>query len=181
MIDTALIKENYSRMTDGELIHLAQSEGQDLTPEALTILHDEFLRRKLDTKVFESVADNIKSTRDRKIEQAQNTASNEFTKSIWEYAFEQKANGASNEDIQKGLAAKGLNDESASLILKSLGTTAKRVLDSVDSSMLAGGVICLIGIIITVWTYTSSAMGGRYIIAWGAIIFGAIRFFQALI
>jgi hypothetical protein len=41
-----------------------------------------------------------------------------------------------------------------------------------------GGLVCLVGLVITIWTYTSALNGGTYFVAWGAIIFGAIRFFR---
>jgi len=48
--------------------------------------------------------------------------------------------------------------------------------------MALGGVLCLIGIIITAATHehARSSGGGTYIIAYGPIIVGAIRFFQGL-
>ena len=51
------------------------------------------------------------------------------------------------------------------------------------SGMLIGGLICLVGIVITVVSYSAAASsrgGGRYVIAWGAVVFGAIRFFKGL-
>ncbi len=50
-------------------------------------------------------------------------------------------------------------------------------------SMAIGGIICLVGIVITVVSYgaaSGSSRGGRYVVAWGAILFGAIRFFKGL-
>lgn len=52
-----------------------------------------------------------------------------------------------------------------------------------DKRMLYGGLVCLGGILVTVFSYIGAATsrtGGTYIIAWGAILFGAIRFFQGL-
>lgn len=48
--------------------------------------------------------------------------------------------------------------------------------------MLMGGLICVIGIVVTVTTYSavSSAGGGSYVVAWGAIIFGGIQFLRGL-
>jgi hypothetical protein len=43
-------------------------------------------------------------------------------------------------------------------------------------NMAIGGGICVIGIIITAVTYSSaSSSGGRFVVAWGAILFGGIR------
>jgi hypothetical protein len=50
-------------------------------------------------------------------------------------------------------------------------------------NMVVGGIWCVGGILVTVITYSaaaSSPTGGRYFVAWGAIIFGAIQFFKGL-
>jgi hypothetical protein len=48
--------------------------------------------------------------------------------------------------------------------------------------MLRGGIVCGIGIVVTVGSYITavSGHGGTYVVAWGAIIFGGIRFFAGL-
>src|SRR5665647_2252778 len=125
MIDIALIKENYSRMSDEQLIHLAQTEGQDLTSEALPLLHEEFLNRKLDTTIFGTLDDNKKAQQKRNIQEAQNNASNEFIKSIWTYAFNEKEKGTTDEEIRKSIIERGLDEEHSSLIIKTLESKAK--------------------------------------------------------
>jgi hypothetical protein len=49
-------------------------------------------------------------------------------------------------------------------------------------NMWIGGAICIVGIVVTSISYSaaSSEGGGRYIVAWGAILFGAIRFVRGL-
>ncbi len=50
-----------------------------------------------------------------------------------------------------------------------------------NASMWIGGLICLFGIVVTVGSCLAAGEGGgRYIIAWGAIIFGGIQFFRGL-
>ena len=52
-----------------------------------------------------------------------------------------------------------------------------------NRDMLVGGLWCLGGIIVTVVTYSSVANspgGGTYVVAWGAILFGALRFIRGL-
>ncbi len=43
-----------------------------------------------------------------------------------------------------------------------------------------GSVICLLGIVVTVGSYSSASAGGSYVVAWGAIIFGGVRLFRGL-
>jgi hypothetical protein len=48
--------------------------------------------------------------------------------------------------------------------------------------MVIGGLICAVGVVVTLVTYNQAAGagGGSYIIAWGAILFGGIRFLLGL-
>lgn len=50
------------------------------------------------------------------------------------------------------------------------------------AQMLIGGVICVVGVVVTAGTFLAAVAGGggRYTIAWGAIVFGAWRFFKGL-
>jgi len=47
--------------------------------------------------------------------------------------------------------------------------------------MALGALICIVGIAVTLCTFSaasSSSTGGTYVVAWGAIIFGAYRFYR---
>ena len=63
-------------------------------------------------------------------------------------------------------------DESAAQI--------QELIDKCDKSMLINGIIFIAGVAITLITYTAVAdKGGSYVVAWGAIVFGAINCFRA--
>jgi hypothetical protein len=47
-------------------------------------------------------------------------------------------------------------------------------------NMISGALWCIGGIIVTVATLNAASNGGTYIIAWGAILFGAVQFIQGL-
>ena len=48
-------------------------------------------------------------------------------------------------------------------------------------NMAIGAVVCVVGIVITAATYSAaSSGGGHYVVAWGAIIFGAFQFLKGL-
>jgi hypothetical protein len=52
-----------------------------------------------------------------------------------------------------------------------------------EKRMFSGALWCVGGILVTLITYFSAASspsGGTYIVAWGAIVFGALQFFQGL-
>lgn len=49
------------------------------------------------------------------------------------------------------------------------------------NNMLVGGGFFIVGLIVTLASYSSASAGGTYYLCWGAIIFGAIQFIQGLI
>ena len=46
--------------------------------------------------------------------------------------------------------------------------------------MLIGALWCGGGILVTVLTYSAASGGGSYVVAWGAILYGAFRFFRGI-
>lgn len=46
--------------------------------------------------------------------------------------------------------------------------------------MLQGALWCIGGTVVTVASYSAASSGGRYVVAWGAIVFGATPFFRGL-
>lgn len=177
MIDLSLIKENYARMSNEQLISLANNEGDELTPESLNLLQEEFLKRDLNTDVFGVVEDNKTAKHIEKIERIKESDADEFEKSVWAYALNEKWANSSNAEIKKSLLEMGLEDENADMVVRSIGTKAKEILDAYDTQMIAQGAIALLGLVVTFVTYMNAVNGGGgvYIVAWGAIIFGTIR------
>ena len=47
-------------------------------------------------------------------------------------------------------------------------------------NMLVGAAWCIGGTVITAVTYSTAKGGGTYVVAWGAIVFGAIQFLKGL-
>jgi hypothetical protein len=79
------------------------------------------------------------------------------------------------EDLASAAHAAGAGES-----LSSSGPPLSGFSDVGRRNMAIGGVVCVIGVIVTVATYAAASGpgGGRYIIAWGAIVFGAIQFLR---
>ncbi len=180
MIDISIIEENYSKMSDEELKRLSQIDGKDLSTEATTALYREFQKRKLDTTIFSTLRAHKLAEHQRQAETIQEAKRQEFAASIWTYCFEAKSEGKTDGEIFQGLMEFGLDEEQSSMVINSMENRAMEIEKSYDNEQLTGGAICVIGIIVTAVTYSSALSGGTYVIAWGAIIFGAIRFFGGL-
>ena len=93
--------------------------------------------------------------------------------------------GASSQDIEGELVEKGLDQSAAETVVQNLTTARSEALREAGAkNMLFGALWCIGGIVVTAWAYheaATAAGGGTYVIAWGAIVFGAIQFFRGLI
>lgn len=112
----------------------------------------------------------------------------EAVRAVYGYAASLMNLGKSKWQIEDALIAKGISKEAAVVIVENLSKARDKAYRNSARSgalrqMAIGGVICLVGIVVTVGTYTaasSSSSGGSYVVAWGAIVFGALRFFRGL-
>ena len=106
----------------------------------------------------------------------------EFVNGIYRYAaelmFERKKSG---HETKKILVEKGLREEDADVIIANLQAEIKQAKREAGSkNMLYGALWCIGGTVVTLVTYSSASEGDSYIVAWGAIIVGAIQFLRGL-
>jgi len=100
---------------------------------------------------------------------------------VYEYAAELMKSGQSSSQIESKLVEKGIDKQNASVVVENLTRLrAEAVNNAAKRTMIIGGLVFVVGSIVTISTYTSASGGGTYVIAWGAIIFGAIQFFRGL-
>ncbi len=104
---------------------------------------------------------------------------------IYAYAGALLRAGKPRYEVEDALVAKGIERKTAVVVVDKLiaAPALTRSADERDkgfSDMVIGGLIALVGIVVTAVTYSAASGGGRYVIAWGAIVFGAIRFFKGL-
>jgi hypothetical protein len=103
---------------------------------------------------------------------------------VYGIAAEQMLLGADPSVIQANLTQRGLDAQAASTVvdqLKQARAQGRRV--AAQKNMFYGAFWCIGGIAVTVLTYQAAAGmgGGAFVIAWGAILFGAIQFLRGLI
>ncbi len=107
--------------------------------------------------------------------------SDEATSAFVSYVLEQLKNRVPETTIVNSLAEKGVEyhvaEEFVAKCRDAYGS-ARRKAGMKD--MLIGGLWCVGGGIVTALTYSMASSGGRYVIAWGAIVFGAVQFFRGL-
>jgi hypothetical protein len=84
--------------------------------------------------------------------------------------------------VDEVLRSQGFDAATASGIVQRANQTKNERSAAGKRRMIMGAVVCVIGTVITVASYSAAEEGGgHYVVAWGAIVFGAIQFFRGLI
>lgn len=111
-------------------------------------------------------------------------SSDDVVRAVYEFAAERMRAGVGEGQIEQELVDKGLQPQDAKTVVQNLADArSAAVRSAAKKNMLFGALWCIGGTVITVWTYQAAANnpgGGSYVVAWGAIIFGAIQFFRGL-
>lgn len=105
----------------------------------------------------------------------------QIVRAVYAFAAEQMKNGAPPQQIQSALVQKGLDQESAATVVSNLTRLrSEAIREAGKKNMLYGALWCIGGIVVTAVTYSAAAPGDIYVVAWGAIVFGAIQFFRGV-
>jgi len=107
---------------------------------------------------------------------------NQAINQVYDYALNLMVNEKKSANETKiSLIEQGLDADSATIVVTNL---EKQIIESkkekANKDMLHGALWCVGGIIVTAITYSAASGGGTYIVAWGAILFGAIQFLKGL-
>lgn len=106
----------------------------------------------------------------------------EYADKVYDFAanlmFEQKKD---NDETKRLLIEQGLAAEDADRVIAELRAQWRQTeIEAGNKNMLYGALWCVGGLAVTIWSYMAAEEGGRYVLAWGAVIFGAIQFFRGL-
>jgi hypothetical protein len=102
----------------------------------------------------------------------------------YDTAAQQMQAGAASDAIERSLVDHGHDAQIARMVVTDLtAAVAEAKRRAGRKNMLYGALWCIGGTAVTAATYqaaASSSGGGHYVVAWGAILFGAIQFFRGL-
>ena len=99
------------------------------------------------------------------------------------YAKDVLRQGMPRPAVEEVLRAQGFDPAAANAIVERASRTKDERRIAGRRHMIMGAVVCVIGIVITAWRYAAAEEGGggSYVVAWGALVFGAIQCFRGLI
>ena len=88
--------------------------------------------------------------------------------------------GFNFERTEARLMAQGVEQDAARRVIEHIGRREAR--RRAKRNLIVGALWCTGGLIVTIATLHAavSAGGGKYLIAWGAVVFGAIQMFRGL-
>jgi len=111
----------------------------------------------------------------------QEPSEEEIVEAVYAFAAAQMEKGVSPRQIRAKLVEMGLDRGAAVTVVSSLTRVrSKAFREAGRKNMLHGALWCIGGLVVTGASYGAAAPGGTYIVASGAIVFGAIQFFRGV-
>ncbi len=96
-------------------------------------------------------------------------------------AAEKMVEGRTVPEIRIFLMEKGIGHEEATRIIDEVAEARSEVANEPAEQLMRNGAFwCLGGCLVTAVTYKAAGNGGTYIIAWGAMLYGAAQFLEGL-
>jgi hypothetical protein len=169
IIDLNIVKEQYQRMPDNELINFAKNESLSLTLESFHLLKSEFRARNLDFNVIESAQVDRELAEATKLSEFEKTTAASFTETIWKFAFDEKEAGKKDQDIFNALLKKNIAPEYASMLIASIEPTSKELAISFENEITVGWILFTLGIFLSIFLINSLS-NSLVIIIWGPVL-----------
>lgn len=121
-------------------------------------------------------------------------SSPDVARQYYQFVADEMSRGTGHDDIKAVLMEGGLTAEAADSVIEDVARErmnaialrqkaakeAKRA--EAKSDMLYGALWCIGGLVVTIGSFVLADAngGGRYVVTWGAVIFGAYQFFRGV-
>jgi hypothetical protein len=176
LIDLKIVKEQYERMPDEELLRFATNESQKLTIESFHLLKSEFESRNLDLTILERVQTEKELAEAMQLSEFEKNTASQFAETIWQFAFDEKEKGKSNQEIYNALLRKNISENYAYMLIESLEPRAKELVDSFENEIIVGWIFTIAGALLLLYTLNLDEIQMTFLI-WGTLMLlgGIIR------
>ena len=102
----------------------------------------------------------------------------QIVEQIYAYTFQRLGQDkAIPSTVKIELVEHGLTDEDAQIVIDNVQTELHKMeKERGKKDMIHGALWCIGGLVVTLLTYMMAEGGGTYVVAWGAIVWGAVQF-----
>lgn len=162
-------------MPDEELKRFAVNEADKLSIDSFHALKAEFEARHLDIGIIQKVEFEKEIAEATKASEFERAIAEQFTETIWQFAFEEKAKGTSNVQIFKLLLQKNISEYYAYMLIESIESRAKELEDSFDTEIIFGWLLCIGGTLFILFNLKSGL--SALLLIWGTVLLlgGVVR------
>lgn len=176
MIDITIIKENYARMADEQLIDLIKKDGHAITYEAFIVLKREFVKRNLDPEI-------VREAEELRLEGSKNKILTNFKREdqivnqvLWNLVFRLKAEKKTDQEIIDALKQKEVPTALATEAVTKIETYARLGLKKLQKAILLSIVLLMTGIIISVVAFSDPVNLAYLFVCTGMLIISTIKY-----
>lgn len=170
--------KDYTAMTDDELIAFGKKKGPWLEDETFVLLRAEFIRRNLDDGLILASEEKQAAHYGSQQKRAQTFGVSGFLSPAWQYAIHQKAAGADDSEIHRGLLEKGIDDTEALAIIAGIEAAIPLLIAHFKQKRWNGAMLVIGGFLFVLLT-AIIAPNGFVLIPTGSIVWGGVRAFRA--
>jgi len=111
-----------------------------------------------------------------------NTSEDNYVQAVYLHGISLMKAGMTDNQVIHGLMDEGLDQDSAGIVVTNLASERSRQQrKGYIKSMFFGAIWFVGGSAITLATYSAASSGGRYVVTWGAILFGGYQLLSGLI
>ena len=181
MIDKSSIRAEYQKMSNEQLMAFAMQDGDQLTPDGIKLLTDEFNTRHLDTNIISAIKDGTLSDFKAKVKDSENAVIQQLNMTYMSTALMDKRDNKSDDEIKQILIELGMHEDNASLIISQLATQAHRLYQKANQKIVNAIFLCAAAIALYLINPKDGSEGLLLnIVCSVSIIIGALMITKAL-
>ncbi|HRN70869.1 MAG TPA: hypothetical protein PLS49_06850 [Candidatus Woesebacteria bacterium] len=174
---TDQIRENFSNMTDDQIINFANEHGRTLSSDGFLILREELNRRNIGSDIIKELEHEIILQQSLQVKKFEEDIHRNLFVKAWECAFIAREKGESDYEIFNKLLELDVKDDYAHYIVRNIKGQAEVLKKDATTEIQAGIGIFLIGLLLL---YVATSIDRFQIPAGMVPILGIIRIFLYL-
>ena len=171
---TDQIRENFSSMSDSQILNFAKESGMTLSSDGFLILREELNKRNIGSDILKGLEHEIILQQSLQVKKFEEDIHCDLFQKAWEYSFTAREKGESDYTIFNGLLKLDVKEDYAHHIIRKIKVQAEILKKDAIAEVQAGFGIFLVGLLLL---YGAISIDRFQIPAGIVPILGVIRIF----